>query len=269
MTKKPEVEISLLSFAETHRWSFGERFMTTLIETDPRLTPDRVGYTETSLEPFMTLDDFKHWWVPDGLPDEYNDVPNSSYSFEWKRRTKLRQSCRLWHGSRNIKGNILPGSVSYSAEWQPEIDFTSLFRKWIDMSEPVLGMLHLFTAPEQIFDPESVLGEWDDFRRNWVQFQHASFGYLLEPEIPNIGWAMVYGGKYAKEVDVDRIRAAGFPVDPIGDGWLVRVTENLSDIADDYNRFSERRAELRNLFRDDLFLIRSEPVSELAPLGRA
>lgn len=81
----------------------------------------------------------------------------------------------------------------------------------------------------------------------------------MKPGLPNIGWAMAYGKAYESEIDATRIRAAGFSVEQQDGVSVVRVTENLSDVADDFEKFSRRRAELKSLFRPDLFWITEEP----------
>jgi len=70
---------------------------------------------------------------------------------------------------------------------------------------------------------------------------------------------MAYGPSYAAEVDTARIKAAGFVADERDGVTIVRVTDKLSDVVDDFERFSRRRAELKALFRPDLFWIKGEP----------
>lgn len=72
--------------------------------------------------------------------------------------------------------------------------------------------------------------------------------------MPNIGWATFYGDEFAEEVNVERIAASGFPIEKLNTGYLVRVTENIQDVASDFSLFSTRRAELKSLFRENFFL---------------
>ncbi len=90
-------------------------------------------------------------------------------------------------------------------------------------------------------------------------FETGSFGGPAKPGLPNMGWAMAYGESYAAEVDVARIKSAGFPVDEVDGVTIVRVTDKLSDVVDDFDYFSRRRAELKAMFRPDLFWIKEEP----------
>lgn len=70
---------------------------------------------------------------------------------------------------------------------------------------------------------------------------------------------MAYGEEYASEVDVARITNAGFPVTVINNVVVVRIIEKFSDVIDGFERFSRRRAELKRLFRPDLFWLKEEP----------
>ncbi len=103
-------------------------------------------------------------------------------------------------------------------------------------------MLHYFTAPE--LQPNMVNDS----------FQIGSFNAALKPDVPNAGWAMFYGNEFAESVDADRITNAGFPIEKIGDGYLVRVTENIQDIVTDFRMFAHRRTELKSLFPEGFFL---------------
>lgn len=70
---------------------------------------------------------------------------------------------------------------------------------------------------------------------------------------------MFFGGDFSKEVDENAVSAAGFLIETIGNGYWVQVTENINDVIHDFAMFSKRRAELKSLFRDDLFIIKDEP----------
>lgn len=106
-------------------------------------------------------------------------------------------------------------------------------------------MLHLFTSPE--LSPSERHGS----------FQIGSFNSAPRPDVPNVGWGMFYGDEFAQEVDVPAITAAGFSVEELVGGCLVRVTNNIQGVVDDFLSFSKRRAELKDLFRENFFLIKN------------
>lgn len=149
--------------------------------------------------------------------------------------------------SRNIRGQIVLGSIRLNAACSEKVDWYSLFKIWCEIFPPQLGMLHLFSGAE--------LGSHE--RNN--SFQVGSFNAALKPDVPNIGWAMFYGDEFVQEVDADKIAASGFPNERIGNGYLVRVTNSIQDLVGDLSLFSRRRAELKDLFREGFSLINHEP----------
>ena len=175
------------------------------------------------------------------LSDFYQD-------FAWRRKRAVKHSGYIAHTSRNIRGQIVPGSANLCSAPSDKVDWYSLFKTWCDIFPPQLGMLHLFTEPE--LSPE--------VQNN--SFQIGSFNAALKPDVPNVGWAMFYGDEFANEVDADRIAALGYPIEETGSGYLVRVTSNIEDVTSDFPKFSERRAELKRLFREDFFLVKHEPT---------
>lgn len=151
---------------------------------------------------------------------------------------------------RNIRNQIIPADIYLNSVFSEKIDWYQLFKVWCEIFPPQLGMLHYFTESELL--PHQVNGS----------FQIGSFNAALKPNVPNIGWAMFYGNEFAEKVDADRIASAGFPIGKMGDGYLVKVTENIREVRNNFPLFSRRRAELKKLFPEGFFLIQDEPASE-------
>lgn len=147
------------------------------------------------------------------------------------------------HTFRNIRNKIVPGSARLNSVFSDKIDWYELFKTWSEIFPPQLGMLHYFTEPE--LGPNEVHNS----------FQIGSFKAALKPEVPDSGWAMFYGNEFAEKVDADRIANAGFLIEKIGDGYLVRVTNDIQDIAADFQLFAQRRVELKSLFPEGFFLV--------------
>lgn len=248
---KPSVLISLETVCETESKDFARRFMQGLIDTSPRLTPELVSTDEQFKDSFNSLDDFvDEWWaIPTTSHTDGRLIGDSFWGPHWKRKSALASRGMVTHGLINLKGERTPSSLWFEARWQPQVGFDDLFEDWVELSKPSVGSLHLFTDSER---QQSQGGAA-------ASFAAGSFGGPAKPGIPNIGWAMAYGSDYAAEVDVTRIKAAGFPVDDREGIVIVRVTENLSDVVDNFAHFSRRRAELKAMFRPDLFWIKDEP----------
>jgi hypothetical protein len=263
---KPKIQISMLSFAETHRWSFGRDLLELLSRMDGRLAPQRAGFYEGGMTPVESIEALRAWWVPPGVEDEQAGPLSRSHDFVWKT-SRPRSFCMVHHGLRNMRGELVPASFNFSAEWDRRTDAAGFFEDWAKLARPQLAMLHLFTPPEQIFDPESTVGEWNDFRRGWSLFQSGIFGHALNPVAPYLGWGMIFGRQMLKDVDLGEVERLGIAVEEIGDALYFKLTPDLADVADDFPAFARKRGRFRELLPDDLTLIEREPalVADGAP----
>ena len=242
---KPSVLISIQTAARTEAKAFGRRFMQMLIDENRSLVPELVSTSERFKDPFVNLDHFiDHWWA----------IPIKSYMDDrivgerfggpmWKRKSTLASRGMISHGVLDVKNERTPSRLWFESRYDAKVDFSRMFNGWVDLARPSIGMLHVFTEAEKVM-LQNEAGSW---------FQSGSFGGPAKPGLPNMGWAMAYGGDYAAEVDVARIKDAGFPVREISNAIIVQITNSLSDVVDDFAFFLDRRAELKRHFRSELF----------------
>ena len=250
---KPSILIAIDTYAGTEAEAFGRAFIQSLCDEDKRLVPEWLSTSESYKDPFLGIDDFlDNWWaIPVKTTVNGQALPDDFHGPAWKRKSSLASRGMVNHGMVHIKYHKYPGRIWYKSRWAKDVDFNHLFDVWVGVSYPDIGMLHLYTdAEKQLFQTEE---------DSW--FQTGSFGGPAKPGLPNMGWAMAYGKGYAGEVDAARIRAAGFPVDELDGVTVVRVTDRLSDVVDDFERFSRRRAELKTLFRPTCSGSRKSPAT--------
>ncbi|WP_242167924.1 MULTISPECIES: hypothetical protein [unclassified Pseudomonas] len=240
---KPYVQISIRTKSETIGWGVGEAFISSLSREGELLVPEQVSHNADKLgEPFMGVAASEACWASKAAI-RFNGALSDFYlDFAWRRKKAVKGRGSVIHTARNVRGQVVPGAITYRSASSKSVDWYSLFKAWCEIFPPQLGMLHLFSEPE--------LGPHEKYN----SFQIGSFKSALKPDVPNIGWAMFYGDEFAEEVDVERIAASGFPIEKLNTGYLVRVTENIQDVASDFSLFSTRRAELKSLFRESFFL---------------
>lgn len=244
---KPSALISLETSQSTEDKAFGRAFMQHLIDQDVRLVPELLSASETYKDPYLGLDDMiERWWAMP-IATYFDGRPTGVRMGGplWKRKTVLASRGMVNHGWINVRNQKIPSNLWFESRWTETVDFFQLFSNWVRLSKPAIGMLHLFTDTEK---PSLQTGAGGSF-------SVGSFGGPAKPGLPNIGWAMVYGAEYAVEVDVGAICAAGFPVKHIDGAVIIRVTDSLSDVVNDFAFFTRRRAELKLLFRPGLFWI--------------
>lgn len=242
------IQLTIRTKAETIDWCVGERLIDSLSLNGGLLLPDKVSNNPDKFtEPFEGKASCESVWAPKGSIRANGSLSDFHQNFAWKKNKTIKSTGSISHRLRNIRGQIVPAEISLRAACSDKVDWYALFKAWCEIFPPQIGMLHLFTRPE--LNPSEKTGS----------FQIGSFNAALKPDIPNIGWAMFYGDEFAQEVDADKIAASGFPIDRIGSGYLVRVTNSIQDVAGDFPLFSKRRAELKRLFREGVFLINHEP----------
>ncbi|WP_257604085.1 hypothetical protein [Pseudomonas tolaasii] len=245
------MQIAIRTKSETSGWGVGEALLATLSRDGGLLVPEQVSHNaDKFVESFMGVAETVAWWASKGTMRVNGALSEFNDHFAWRRKTTIKSTGSVVHTMRNARGRLVPGSVHLRSAISERVDWYSLFKAWSEVFPPQLGMLHLFSNPE--------LGP--DTKNN--SFQIGSFRAALNPVVPDMGWAMVYGDEFAEEVDVERIAASGFPIEKLNNGYLVRVTENIQDVASDFSLFSQRRAELKSLFRADFFFNENEPSAD-------
>lgn len=258
---KDYVQLSVRTRIKTHDWSFGKAFLNVLGGVDSRLAPESIGNFEVSKQPFVSVDASEPAWAPAYQTRVHGSLFENHQDFFWRHRSVVRMRGYVFHTQVNQSGDTVPGSISLTAAWHEDIAWSRLFRELSILAAPQIGMLHLFTQAELNAHEAALDAHEDEFDvyNAYDSFRGGSFKASLKPEIPNVGWAMFFGDEFAQEVDAPAISSAGFPVEKMANGYLIRVTESIADVCNDYAAFSSRRAVLKSLFRANLFLMRDEP----------
>ncbi|MFG0233429.1 hypothetical protein [Achromobacter sp. 413638] len=243
MTPQPYIQISLRTKIETDGWDVGRKLLASLYVDSSFLAPEYVSHNADKVtEPFEGELHAERLWSEKICIRANGTLSELVDNFAWKRKRSVRNTGYVSHTIRNIRNQIVPGGVHLNSKFSEKIEWFQLFKTWCEIFPPQLGMLHYFTEPE--------LGVHEVNE----SFQIGSFNAALKPDIPNVGWAMFYGNEFAEKVDAEGIFRAGFPIEKMGDGYLVRVTESIQDVARDFELFAERRIELKGFFPSGFFL---------------
>lgn len=254
--RRPYILISIIPSAETNHWSSGAALLNALVRTDHRLMPEKLGNTEPlSVSVGSVAECEPYWAVPDG--EAGTVLEGNAQSFMWKRGRPLRSSGHVIHKYRNIYGAEHPGWIIFKSEIDRKIGWYELFRSLCVAFEPIYATLHDVAVVEQ-----NSSGYTEEERYSYGFNDHVMglpYASLEKGGLANISWANYFGPELKCEARQEEIQNAQFPVEHIGDGIMIRVTENLLDIEDDFPEFSRRRSQLRKLFREGVFRITREP----------
>ena len=243
---KNYVHIKIRSKKPTSQVEFGRQFLQAMTDVDPRLEPDYLDceVTRSNTTPYNNLEEgLNRWAVPKTVQVYANKVDGFSGA-KWKRKSRPNYSCEIDHMLINIYGNVVPANLRFNARYDLSVDWFALFRSWCDVSDAQIAMLHHFTDTEMKAKNDS--------------FEIGSLGAWFDPRFPEIAWAMMLGAEFAQAVDVEKLAALGFPVEAVGSGYLVRVTDSLNDVSQRFDYFCERREILRNLLPVNIFVDEDE-----------
>jgi hypothetical protein len=253
MSKKPYIVMAIRTHQDTSSWSVGRQLLDAQIAAHPLLMPHYVSNdADNCREPLTDGAKAEQLWnAQHPVAGHGNDVVLRQNDFAWKRRKRIACLGYVYHGFVNLRGHRIPTSLNLTADPHPEVDWLALFKQWCGICPPQLAMLHHFTPTEQA-----------DRQLGAVFFQAGGLGKPDNPQFRNAAWAMYFGEGMAQHVDAPALQAAGFLVEPMPHGYLVRVTPDLADVARDYAAFAERRAELKQHFAPGFF-----PMSDVPELG--
>lgn len=266
---------NIQTFKDIQSWEIGERVLTRVFSVE-KLKPQRVAtFGEVTVKhgfDVESIEDCRLHWASKASMRGEGVLTELLEDFNWKRTKVAKSQGMVTFPKKDMRGTQLSGGLFFEAQFRKDIDWGGIFAAWCGILTPYGAILHPtinldrpipsgrdvreFSLDEEITD------------KAWSQFSsgifHSEFraGELnsLVSGLTNLGWASFFGGKLASEVDVDAISTAGFPIQKIGEGYLIQVTDDINDLLNDFAMFSERRAELKSLFREGLFLIKDEPI---------
>jgi len=244
------VRFSLNTRKDMASWSFGKRFVQSLCDFDPRFVPERVGHGERRTAPFAGIDDCESLWAS---PIEYRmgDLRWDSFEqFWWRRSSRVRALGRVDHTRRvGPRNELFPGTIKSDFGAVKDVRWREFFAGCCQLCEPIFAMLHWFTAHEMKRGEMASGSPQLGFRlgtQNWE---------LAERQIPQLAWGTYWGEELAQWADVAALRQGGFDVEPLGNGWLLWLSPNLTDVLSDFSSFVSRRSEAKRHFLPGLFML--------------
>lgn len=255
---KSSVLISICGDADSSDWEIGKSILFLLESVDRRLLPERMGNSEPLKEMFAGIDSAQHHWAPEVKISYEGSAFFAKSNFLWIRRKLIKGSGHVMHRSVNRFGDVKPTWLLIKYAFDRDVDWLRLFKELCALLKASYGTLHLLT---QVETSEDAFGDAADASYATTDFVDGlpPIG-LTERGLANLSWANYFGPALRIEVSEQQVREAGFPVEQCGDGVLLQVTSNISVVEDDFSEFSQRRSELRSMFRDGLFRINHEPA---------
>lgn len=273
---KHDLLINIQTYADLTSWTVGEKILSPLFE-DIKLAPERAAtFGEVSASHGFDVHgiaECREHWAARASMRHNGSLHEFPVDFNWRRRKPAKSKGCVSFSTTDVRCQRIPSRLLFEAQYRKDIDWAGLFANWCEIFSPFAAILHpLFSVDgptksnkdvrEFSYDEELSQAAWSRFLSGNLhcEFRAGELNSVVSG-FTNLGWASFFGGEFSAEVDEAKIVAAGFPVRKIGDGYLVQITENISDVINDFALFSRRRAELKLLFRDALFMIKDEPTA--------
>jgi|GEM_PF-1046825 len=272
---KCDIQLEIQTNADLTSWAIGERILSPLFN-DVKLTPQKAAIFGEVTPKYgfevENIEDCKEHWASKAEMRHDGSLIEFNTDFNWKRYRLAKSQGYVTFASTNRWGRKFPARVWFRSQCRKEIDWAGLFVNWCEITAPFAALLHPQVSMDRpkkndndvrdySYDEEVSQQAWSRFLTGefYCEFRAGELNSKVSG-LTNLGWASWFGDDLAKEVDEKSIAAAGFPIQKIGNGFFVQVTENINDVVNDFPMFSKRRAELKSLFRDGLFLIKDEPI---------
>ena len=223
--KRKYVFLSMVSREKLTKEPHGHNILKLLYEKYPNLAPEYCNYHEPVNIPTPTFEDAYKLW-------------NEEWFF-CRRKHSVQMNISIMLNRFDVS------SIRFECNWHKEIKWLNLFEELMKESKSYFGYIHFFTDRE--IESGEIGSAVDCFLRGTPSWA------LKENGIPQLAWANYFGEEYVKELDVSLLQQHGFEVNPLGDGYVFNVTNNIEDIITNYDHFNARRQELKSLFRPGLF----------------
>jgi hypothetical protein len=221
---KKYVLISLVTREKLTKEPYGRNILSLFYQDYPNLAPQTANFYEPINQPVPNVEAALEYW--------------GESQRLYRRKNSVAGLWVIDTGRDDIGGCMLRYNWDNKAKW------FQLFKQLVTLSKAYFGYVHIITENER--EPAG-LGSAIDLFLNGVT------GAYLKKGIPQLGWGHYFGEEYVKELNVSLIKKLGFSIEPLGEGYVFHLTDQLSDVITDYDYFNDRRQLLKSLFRPELF----------------
>ncbi len=243
------IEIWIVSTVDTSPWPVGEALLTEFCAHDESIRPDRLAHDFSARftkggEPFSSVEACEKLWAMQAetlTESKTGEMEHTGFfflPFEWMRKKQLKSEGKISHfGGKH--GVPRSGILRFDSAWSAKVEWFQLFLNWSKTLAPSEAYLHLNRIKKEEAAIPRRFDLWD--------------GRRVEPKLNHVGWATYFSSELGSPAEISRMLGDDFPVDDVGPGAIVRVTENIADVQKNFEKFHERREEMIRRLPEDWF----------------
>lgn len=257
---KVEVKIGVATEKYIHDKRFSDILFKEILADTLELEPDVLGW-RFNAQPF-TLEAVRTKWGENKLIAINHETNEETWGLEpvqWYRDAPPAGYGGVSFTAINQKGSLNRGCVNATFDYPSGRDWLGALEHLCQGFSAYFGYVHLVTQSERV--GELVIGGPPGRKEEYRISSTAPFPYIGHegPVLSNLGWATFLDQPFIDEALWAKIAEADYQVERIGSGGIIRLTDQMTDLIDDYPAFSNRRAQLKQMFPPDLFRIKDEP----------
>lgn len=240
---KREIAFTIRTFKPTADWELGRAVLEFITTFDKRLTPQVINRSYSSkYTDFVSVAACEKYWASVTVT-RGSDKKNSDFyyyreghtNFIFKRRHVVKSSFEFRHTLRTQRGNLNAGTLTFSAQYHKAIDWNALFLGLCNILQSHDAMMHYFGEDE---------AHWRLWRSvEYPELAHHTI-FPVRPDQKQLRDACYY----IEENEVQRLSDAGYSIERMQGGYLVKVTDKVEDMISDYDAFADRRRDIKALF---------------------
>ena len=234
---------------KTTVWDFGRDLLEVFLDHDPRLKPEALYVWGDKVSDFSGLKDAKGHWA--GIA-QMRSMSEFHVGLEWKRRLTTRYQAEIQHESLNIRGRLIPATLSFYAKPHKKIDWKGFAERLYDLTEASYGFLHIHRDAHLRSDLSNAR------EPTWIVAERT------ETSVPNLGWSTFIGNEYAQYIEVEKLERSDAMTRVSDHGIAITLSEQVMDFCDSFTAFDERRNLVKRAFTNNFFTMGGSQVGSVA-----
>ena len=241
LTAKELLVIHIEIGRPTIDWAFGRQLLELFSNFDKRLAPQTLSVWSDKVADLSEIEDVQPHWAGLGQMRVNGSLSEFHIGVGWQRKLTTRYQAEIQHESRNIRGRLIPATLSVYAKPHKAIDWGGLTNLLYELTEAQYGFAH----PHRDAHLRADLSEARE--PTWITDQRTS------ETLPQLGWSTFLGPPYVENIEPLLDQNQNVKIARIGGGYAITLTDNIMDVADEFERFKTIRTNVKASFPRNFF----------------